>query len=73
MRRSELVDATTWVLPAERCKIKRDVLIPLSAAAAAIVADMPHIGDGDFVFTTDGRCPIGNVSAHKHALDVRPA
>jgi integrase len=70
MRRSELVDDATWVIPAARCKTARDVLVPLSRAALAIVRDMPRLGNGDLVFTTDGRTAIGSFSRSKRAIDL---
>jgi integrase len=70
MRRSELFDDATWVIPAARCKTARDVLVPLSRAAQAIVRDMPRLGNGDLVFTTDGRTAIGSFSRSKRAIDL---
>jgi integrase len=69
MRRSELVDDATWIIPAARCKTGRDVLIPLSTAAQMIVRDMPRVGSGDLVFTTDGRTAIGSFSRSKRLID----
>ena len=69
MRRSELVDDVTWVIPGSRCKGKRDVLIPLSAAAQRIIQGMPIIDDGDLVFTNNGRRAIGNFVDPKRLLD----
>ena len=69
LRRSELVDSATWIIPAARCKTKHDVLIPLSAAAQQIVNGMPRIGDGDLVFTNDGKRAIAGFSKAKRQLD----
>jgi integrase len=70
MRRSELLDASTWVLPRGRWKsgekIQGDLLIPLSKAAQAIVAARPE-GD-EFIF--GGRRPLGNFDRHKRAFDA---
>jgi integrase len=70
MRRSELVDGAAWVIPAERVKTKRDVLIPLSTAAATIVASMPRFAGSDLIFSVDGTRPIGGLSARKRVLDA---
>jgi integrase len=69
IRRSELVNEATWVIPGSRCKGKRDVLIPLSAAARQILRIMPIVGEGDLVFTNDGRRAIGNFVDPKLVLD----
>jgi integrase len=69
MRRSELVDDATWIIPAARCKTGCDVLIPLSTVAQAIVRGMPRVGSGDLVFTTDGRTAINSFSRSKRLID----
>jgi integrase len=69
IRRSELVDPATWVLPAARCKIKQDILLPLSKTARRIVDEARRIGDGDLVFTTDGKRPSRAFSREKKLLD----
>jgi integrase len=70
MRRSELLDPATWVLPRGRWKVgektKGDLLIPLSKAVQAIVAARPE-GD-EFIF--GGRRPLGNFGRHKVAFDA---
>ncbi len=54
MTRAELV-GDEWHIPAARVKNKRDVLLPLSAAALAVLAELPVIGKADgFIFTNDG-------------------
>jgi integrase len=70
MRRAELADSATWIIPAARCKTKREVLIPLSGAAQEIIRDIPVIGGGDLVFTSDGKRPIGGFGRYKRALDT---
>ena len=69
IRRSELIDPATWVLPAARCKIKQDILLPLSKAAQQIIDEAPRMGDGDIVFTTDGKRPSRAFSREKKLLD----
>jgi len=43
MTRAEL-DGTNWLIPAARVKAKRDFLLPLSGAAAAVLAELPLLG-----------------------------
>src|SRR6266404_2035587 len=57
-----------WIIPAERMKGKREHVVPLSAAAKAIIDGMPNLGA--HVFTTDGRRPIGNFSKFKAKFDA---
>jgi integrase len=62
----ELVGAD-WTLPAARNKTKVDLVRPLSPAARAVLAKLPEVGK--FVFTTDGRRPIGAFSQWKRTFD----
>jgi integrase len=68
LHRSELLDPATWVIPWQRYKTggksKTDMLVPLSKAAAAIVASQPD----EFVF--GGKRPLGNFTRHKEAFDA---
>jgi integrase len=66
LRRSE-IDGTDWLLPAARNKTKVDLIRPLSTAAQAALDRLPRIGD--FVFSTDGKRPLGGLSAHKARFD----
>jgi integrase len=69
-RRSELSpDGTTWTIPASRYKSKRAVTLPLSAAAQKIIAAMPVLGGGDYVFSTDGSRPLGGFDDRKKDFD----
>jgi|SRR5215211_4905559 len=61
MTRTELAGAD-WTLPAARNKVKVDLFRPLSPAASAVIERLPKIGTGEFVFTTNGRTPIGGFS-----------
>jgi integrase len=71
LRRSELSsDGTTWVIPKERYKSKRDLLIPLSTAAQQILAAMPVLPRGDYVFSVNGAAPLGSFAASKKAFDA---
>jgi integrase len=68
MRRSEL-SRDTWTIPAVRNKGKRDHLVPLSKAAQTILSALPVIGDGRFVFSHDGKRPVGGFSKFKAKLE----
>jgi integrase len=68
LRRSELSpDGRTWIIPGSRYKNKRDTLVPLSAAAQAIIASMPV--RGDFVFSAGGAYPLDDFADRKRAFD----
>jgi hypothetical protein len=45
-----------------RYKTKLDHLVPLSAAAMAVLEQLPRIGRADFVFTVSGRVPISTTA-----------
>ena len=71
LKRSELIDGgKSWLIPSSRHKSKRDVLIPLSRAAQAIIASMPVLPGGDYVFSDDGKYPLGNFAARKARFDA---
>jgi integrase len=63
----EIQDAD-WTLPAERNKTKLPLVRPLSAAARSVLAKLPR--NGAFVFTTNGRRPIGNHEHRKKRFDA---
>jgi integrase len=44
-------------------------LVPLSAAAMAVLEQLPRIGRADFVFTVSGRVPISSFTQRKIAFD----
>ena len=70
MRRSELANAgALWTIPGTRTKNGRDHTVPLAPAACAIIASLP--ATGEFVFTTNGRVPLGIGSKIKKRLDAR--
>jgi integrase len=76
-RRSEAAEMTwgeisngDWTLPAARNKTKVDLVRPLSKAAQAELAKLPHIGKRGFVFTIDGVRPIGGFSHFKTKVDI---
>jgi integrase len=66
---SELSNAGDWILPAPRNKVNKDLIRPLSPAAQAVLERLRKIGRHGFVFTTDGRRPIGGFSGFKHLFD----
>jgi integrase len=70
LRRSELSpDGRVWVIPGSRYKNGRDLLIPLSTKAQAIIRSMPSRPGGDYVFSDDGKYPLGNFAARKSRFD----
>jgi integrase len=73
-RRSELSpDGQTWIIPGSRYKNGRDLLIPLSAKAQAIIQSMPVRPGGDYVFSdakSDGKYPLGSFAARKARFDA---
>jgi integrase len=70
IRRSELV-SDEWIIPQERYKTGLELVIPLSSAAQAVLASVPKIGTSGFVFTTDGKRPIGGFSKFKRKFDAK--
>jgi integrase len=66
MARAEL-DGGIWTIPAGRMKGKIEHVIPLSSAARAIVDKIPETGP--YVFTNDGRKPIGGFGHFKAPMD----
>jgi integrase len=70
MRRSEVAGGD-WIIPQERYKTGLELVIPLSTAALAVLAAVPRIGQSGFVFTTDGKRPIGGFSKFKRKFDAK--
>jgi integrase len=69
MTRNEL-NGRDWLIPAARHKSKREFLLPLSKAAAGVLAAMPAIGPANgYVFTLNGKTPLGAESKAKAKLD----
>ena len=69
LRWSEIdLDARLWTLPRERAKNGVEHAVPLSKAAAALLADLPRVGE--FVFTTNGRSHVSGYSKIKRRLDA---
>ena len=71
MTRAELGAEGTWSLSGARTKNKLPHVVPLAPAAQAIIGALPRIESAEgFVFTKDGKAPVGGWSRHKHELDV---
>ena len=60
-----------WNLPRERVKNGISHTVPLSKQAWDIIAAQPRFVGCDFVFTGDGRRPVGGHSRLKRDLDER--
>jgi integrase len=72
MQWSELDEAQRlWSLPRERVKNGVPHAVPLAPQAWAIIAAQPRFVGSDFVFSNDGRRPIGGFSRSKRKLDER--
>jgi integrase len=71
MRRSELSNRATWVIPAARVKNRRDHVVPLSPRACSILSEVKRVaGKPGFVFSTTGNTPVSGFSKIKKRLDV---
>jgi integrase len=68
MTRDE-IDGTIWTIPAGRHKSKKEFELPLSKAAAKLLSAVPKIGKSGWVFTHDGRRPIGGFGKFKRDFD----
>jgi integrase len=58
-----------WTLPAARNKTKVDLVRPLSDAALALLKRRPRIDASPFVFSSNGRRPIGGLERYKKRFD----
>jgi integrase len=74
-RRSEAAEMTwgelsgaDWTLPAARNKVAVDLIRPLSPAAMAVLKKLPKIRR--YVFTSNGRQPLGGFTHFKRRLDI---
>jgi integrase len=54
---SEVKDGI-WTLPAARCKVKKDMVFPLSPAALAVIDAIPRVEGGRYVFSIGGQRPV---------------
>jgi integrase len=63
MRWSEIdFEAKTWVIPSERSKNGKAHVVPLSAFALDMLAEVPRFLDCDYVFTTTRKSPVSGFS-----------
>jgi integrase len=69
MWRSEVV-GSDWIIPQERYKTGRELVIPLSSEARNVLAVVPKIARSGLVFTTAGKRPLGGFSKFKRAFDA---
>ena len=67
LRWSELADGV-WTLPASRNKTGVELVRPLSAAALDILAKVPRVVGGEFVFSAYGRRPLGGLSQTQESV-----
>jgi integrase len=66
------IDRDVWTIPGERYKTKLDHVVPLTAAALALIGDKPEgfKGNAWFIFsTTSGKLPFSGFSKAKRELD----
>jgi integrase len=69
MRASEIVNGV-WSCPASRSKTKEEIVRPLSQAAQVALARMPRIAsEHGYIFTVNGKVPVGNFTRPKAAFD----
>jgi integrase len=66
---SNEVVGDVWTIPQERYKTGFELVIPLTPLALASLAQLPKIGKGQFVFTTDGERPFSGYSKAKAKFD----
>jgi integrase len=67
MKRAEL-DNGDWLIPAARAKGGREVLLPLSAKAQVLLAEMPNVGE--WMFSADGARPYLSFTYAKQHFDA---
>jgi integrase len=65
---AEVSNEGDWTLPAARNKVGVDLVRPLSPAAQDVLATLPKIGR--YVFTSNGRQPLGGFSKYKRRFDA---
>jgi integrase len=70
MTRAEISNGD-WIIPAPRMKAGIEHVVPLSRDAKALLAELPVIGTGEFVFTNDGQRPVGDFVKPRRDLDRR--
>jgi integrase len=60
-----------WTIPGDRYKTGIDFVVPLSSAAVALLEKVPEIDGCEYIFTTDGKNPIGGFTKFKADFDKR--
>ncbi|MBY5762554.1 integrase arm-type DNA-binding domain-containing protein [Rhizobium leguminosarum] len=60
-----------WVIPRDRSKNGHENAVPLSPAAAGLVASLPTIAGSAFIFSTTGETSVSGYSRAKRRLDAR--
>jgi integrase len=65
------IEGATWTLPAIRNKTGVELVRPLSEAAERLLAETPQIVDSRYVFSVDGKHPLGGFSRRKRQFDER--
>jgi len=70
MNRTEIDANAAWTIPAERYKTGKPNVVPLSAAALAIIKAQPQVDDSELVFTTTGKTPFSGFTKAKRRLDT---
>jgi integrase len=66
---SSEVDGGVWTIPPARYKTGLEMVLPLSPLALAALARLPKIGEGKYVFTTDGERAFSGYSKAKARFD----
>jgi integrase len=66
---SSEIDGGVWTIPPARYKTGLEMVLPLSPLALGALARLPKIGDGKYVFTTDGERPFSGYSKAKARFD----
>jgi integrase len=66
---SSEVDGDVWTIPQERYKTGLELVLPLSPLATRTLARLPKIGEGKYVFTTDGERAFSGYSKAKARFD----
>lgn len=68
-RRAEIdLAKREWLIPGARVKNSADHLLPIGDMLAAILRELPLVGDGKLLFTTTGNTPISGLSKVKERL-----
>jgi integrase len=67
-QRSEL-DGGLWVIPASRYKGNHDHVVPMSKAAKAVIDALPVVDGSKWIFSHDGKRPVGGFSKFKARLE----